>query len=280
MRRRAPFRVARLFAEILQCDRNPFVIHLLIFGTELLAAVGGAVEELDDIADRRPFGRLEPSGAADVDHAVEIEIIHVVEERTHRYTWRFIADAKHFGARADRRNMLVAPSAIFQPQARNSGAVQVEPDALRLRAIATKALGVRHFYRRDQIDDHANLLALGRVGGSEPNTKHETCEEEKLNRLSHLGNPFPKGENRSLSRERGPDHPLAQSPRWNSHLPPRFTPFTKKFLPWPTGRIPPCLGCKLRNVRASAKPHASAQRRRWRESYSPKYLSATAMPSS
>src|SRR5262245_1122968 len=202
MRRRAPFRVARLFAEILQCDRNPFVIHLLIFGTELLAAVGGAVEELDDIADRRPFGRLEPSGAADVDHAVEIEIIHVVEERTHRYTWCFIADAQHFGARTDRRNMLVAPSAIFQPQARNSGAVQVEPDALGLGAIAAKTLGVRHLYRRDEIDDHANLLALGRVGGSKPNTKQQACEKEKLNRLSHLGNPFPKGENQSVTRTR------------------------------------------------------------------------------
>src|SRR5215510_39655 len=224
-------RFARLFAEILQRDRNPFVVHFLILGAELLAAVGGAVEELDDVADRRPFRRLDPGGASHVDHAVEIEVIDIVEERAHRYTERFVADAQHFGARADRRNMLVAPSAVFQPQAGNRGAVQVEPDALRLRTIAAEALRVRHFYRRDQIDDHANLLALGRVGGSEPNTKQKTRQEEKLKRLSHLGNPFPKGEN-NLSGERGPDHPLVQSPPWNSQPSSRFTPFTKKFLQW------------------------------------------------
>jgi hypothetical protein len=161
----------------------------------LLAAVGGAVEELDDVADLLPFGRLDPSGASHVDHTVEIEIIDIVEERTHRYTWGLIADAQHFGTRSDRSNMFVAPSAVFQPQARNSSSIQVEPDALGSCAIAAKALGVRHFYRRDEIDDHPNLLALGRMGGRQPNTKQETCENEKFKRLSHLRNPFPKGEN-------------------------------------------------------------------------------------
>src|SRR5262245_8046488 len=183
---------------MLQRDRNPFVVHFLILGAELLAAVGGAVEELDDVADRRAFGWLNPGGAAHVYHAVEIEIIDIVEERTHRYPECFIANTQHFGARADRRDTLVAPSGVFQPQARNSGAVQVEPDALRFRAIAAQALGVRHFYRRDEIDDHADLLALGRLRRSETNTRQETCEEEKLNKLSHLRNPFPKGENQSV----------------------------------------------------------------------------------
>src|SRR5438477_10213 len=132
-------RFARLFAEIFQRDLNPFVIHVLIFGAELLATVAGAVQELDDVADRRSFGRLDPGGASHVDHAVEIEVIDIVEERTHRYTECFIADTQHFGARADWRDMLEAPSAVFQPQARDSGAVQVEPDALGLRAIAAKA---------------------------------------------------------------------------------------------------------------------------------------------
>src|SRR5262245_47638789 len=113
--RRAFFRFARLFAEILQRDRNPFVVHFLILGAELLPAVGGAVEELDDIADLLTFGRLDSRGASYVDHTIEIEIIDIVEERTHRYTWGFIADAQHFGARADRRNVLVTPPSVFQP---------------------------------------------------------------------------------------------------------------------------------------------------------------------
>jgi hypothetical protein len=64
------------------------------------------------------------------------------------------------------------------------------------------------------------------VGGSEPNTKQETCENEKFKRLSHLRNPFPKGEN-ELSAERGPDHPLESEPTMELALPAPVHPVHK-----------------------------------------------------
>src|SRR4051812_636065 len=123
-----------LFAEIFQRDLDPFVIHFLVLAAELLAAVGGAMEELDDVGDRCPFGRLDACGAAYVDHAVEIEVIDIVIELPHRHTpGGLVTDAQHFGARARRWNVLKAPSASLEPETRNRRAIQLKPDSLGLR---------------------------------------------------------------------------------------------------------------------------------------------------
>lgn len=43
---------ARLFTEVFQRDLDSFIVHLLVLGTKLFAAIGGAVEKLDHHTDR------------------------------------------------------------------------------------------------------------------------------------------------------------------------------------------------------------------------------------
>lgn len=73
-----------LLSEVFQGNLNSIVVHLLILGPELLAAVGGAVEKLADLANWRVWLAFEKSGAADVDRAVEIEVVDVLIELAHQ----------------------------------------------------------------------------------------------------------------------------------------------------------------------------------------------------
>src|SRR5579871_1960003 len=70
-----------LFAEILQRDLDAFVVHLLVFGLRLLAALRAAMIELDYIRDRgarRPIERFDPRCRSHIEQAIEIEVNHVV----------------------------------------------------------------------------------------------------------------------------------------------------------------------------------------------------------
>src|SRR5262249_57661340 len=92
-----------------------------------------------------------------------------------RYPARCVADPEKLGARANRGDMLIAPAAVFETQARDGrDAVLIEPDALGLGAISAEVLGIGHFYPRHQIDDDPNLLALGCIGGWEADAEQET----------------------------------------------------------------------------------------------------------
>jgi hypothetical protein len=67
---------ARLFAEILQGDLDPIVVHLLEVGLELFAALRAAMKELDDMRNRtrRSINRFDLRRRSDVNEAVQIVI--------------------------------------------------------------------------------------------------------------------------------------------------------------------------------------------------------------
>src|SRR5262249_15994310 len=96
--------------------------------------------------------------------------------------------------------------------------------------------------------------------GANPTPNRRLARRGSLRGCRIWETPFRKG-GTNLAGEGGPDHPVAQSPRWNSQPPPRFTPFTKKFVPWLASRATlqtsPCV--------AGAEPQPSAERRHLRE---------------
>src|SRR5258707_129647 len=73
-----------LFAQVLEGDLNALVVEFLIVATELVAAVGGAMEELADRSDRRMRLSLELGRAADVDSAIEVDVVDVMVDLTHQ----------------------------------------------------------------------------------------------------------------------------------------------------------------------------------------------------
>src|SRR6185503_20344937 len=102
----------RLLAEILQGNLNSVIVHLLILGPEFLAPVGGTMEELDHHPHRSLPWPLDPRRAADVDHAVEIEVVDVMIELVHLdASGGLIADAQHLRARTNGGYVLVTPPA-------------------------------------------------------------------------------------------------------------------------------------------------------------------------
>jgi hypothetical protein len=73
--------VTRLFSEILHCDLDAIVVHLLVFGLRLLTTLRAAMEELDHIRDwgtRRPIERVDPRRRSHIDQTVNIKVSHVV----------------------------------------------------------------------------------------------------------------------------------------------------------------------------------------------------------
>ena len=67
-RHRARSLAARsLLAQIFECDLDALIIELLVVGAELIAATGGAVEELGYHSDRRVRLTFEPRRAANID---------------------------------------------------------------------------------------------------------------------------------------------------------------------------------------------------------------------
>src|SRR5580704_6149934 len=170
-----------LFAQVFQRELDSFVVHFLIVGTILIAAAGAAMEELNYHTDRPPRRTFNLGRASKVYRAIEVIIDHVVVEGANRYSGCLIADAKHFGSRSYRGDVLVAPNAILIPQARDGRrALALEPDALGSRSVAVKVLGVRHFDCRHEVDDNTHLLTLGGLCGRECKTEQQDCKQQGL----------------------------------------------------------------------------------------------------
>jgi hypothetical protein len=64
-----------LFAQVLECDLDAFIIELLIVSAKLIAAIGAAKEELTDQSHRSMRLSLEECRASDVHRAVEIKVV-------------------------------------------------------------------------------------------------------------------------------------------------------------------------------------------------------------
>src|SRR5262245_52287536 len=122
-----------LFAQVLECDLDAFVVELLIVGAKLLAAIRGAIEELYDPADRGMRFPFKLGRAADVNRAVEIKVVDVVIELANQQSRHgLVANAKHFRACADWGYVLVTPANfVIETETGNRCAVGVETDTLR-----------------------------------------------------------------------------------------------------------------------------------------------------
>lgn len=83
--------VGWLLTKMLESDLNALIEKLLIFPTELIAAIGAAMEELRHCPDRRMRLALDLCGAAHIGHAVEIVIDDIVVDLTHHYAYRRLA---------------------------------------------------------------------------------------------------------------------------------------------------------------------------------------------
>src|SRR5262245_62000298 len=71
------------FAQVFEGDLDAFVVELLIVAAKLIAAIGAAMEELGDHPDRGVGLAFEPGRAANVDRAIEVEIVDIVVELAH-----------------------------------------------------------------------------------------------------------------------------------------------------------------------------------------------------
>src|SRR5262249_10912837 len=111
----------RLLPKILERDLDAVVVHLLVLGQELLAALCAAMEEADDVANRDttgPIDRVDFRRRSDIEKTVEIEVIDVIIQGTDvDAPQRLVADAEHFQAVAFRRDIFVAPPTILKPDA-------------------------------------------------------------------------------------------------------------------------------------------------------------------
>src|SRR6266446_10602645 len=141
-RRRHCTASARLFSKILKRDLDAFVVHLLVLGLELLAALCAAMEEPDDVRNRdttRPIQRVDLRRRSDIEKTVEIEVVDVVIQGADVYApQRLVADAEHFRPVALRRNVFVTPPTFLKPDTASRGAATFEPDALCPRAVSRK----------------------------------------------------------------------------------------------------------------------------------------------
>ncbi len=92
--------VRRLFSEILKRDLDALVVHLLVLGLELLAALCAAMEESNDVRNRdttRPIDCVDFRRRSDIEKSVEIEVIYVVIQGADICApQRLVADAEHF----------------------------------------------------------------------------------------------------------------------------------------------------------------------------------------
>src|SRR5215467_11319397 len=176
------------FTKILQCNLDPLVVHLLEVVSELLSALGTAREELDDVSNwRAALDRLDPGGGPYIDEDVEIVIVHVVEQGVDiDPARRFIADAQHLGTIAHRRDVLIAPTAVLQPNAADGCTLTFEPHALGLCAVSGEILGKRHLHGSHQVDGLSHVLAFRRLGGSKHGAKKQAGNDETVSFLKHM----------------------------------------------------------------------------------------------
>src|SRR6266849_7169076 len=182
--------VRRLFSEIFKRDLDAIVVHLLVLGLELLAALCAAMEEPDDVRNRdttRPIDRVDLRRRSDIEKTVEIEVIYVVIQGADVYApQRLVADAEHFQPVALRRNVFIAPPTFLKPDTASRGATAAfEPDALGPRSVSRKTFRVWQFDGRDQMDDVAHVLAFGGGYGRTGNAWQQDCQHQKHRFLEH-----------------------------------------------------------------------------------------------
>ena len=127
------------------------------------------MEELADHSNRGVRFTVKPGCAPDVDRAIEVEIVDVVVELTHKQApHRFVADAQHLRSGADGSDVLVAPpDFVIETQARNGCAIGVQVHPFGARQVVAQVLRERHFYSGNQVDDHSHLLSLGSLRRSD-----------------------------------------------------------------------------------------------------------------
>src|SRR5215831_12319525 len=166
---------SRLFSEIFKRDLDAVVVHLLVLGLELFAALCAAMEESDDVRDRgttRPIKSIDLRRRSDIEKTVKIVVNYVVIQGANVYApQRLVADAEHFQPVALRRNVFIAPPTILEPDTAGRGATATfEPDVLGPRPVSRKIFRVRHFDGGDQINDFAHVFAFrggsGRIGNA------------------------------------------------------------------------------------------------------------------
>ena len=147
-----------------------------------------------------------------------------------------VADAQHLRAVPYRRDVLVAPAPLLQPQA-GGGDAGVEPDAQGLRLVARQVLRKRHLHGGDQVDDDAHLLALRRLRRDERATEQKAGEENWLGVSKHC--KFPPKDPRTARRRRGTSVPRLASGKAHGrtrHIPERFAARANKNRQWPRTR--------------------------------------------
>src|SRR5262249_38153142 len=164
-----------LLAEILQGNLDTVIVELLIVAAELVAAIGPTMKKLTDDPDRGMRLALEFGGAADVNGTVEIIIINVMIDLPDlQPVGRLAPDTEHLGPRANTCNVLVTPPLlVVEPQAGGCGAIGVELHALGAGDIVAQIGREWHFRAGNQIDDHADLFALGGMSLHEPGATRE-----------------------------------------------------------------------------------------------------------
>src|SRR5215813_8744851 len=180
-----------LFAQIFERHRDAVVIELLVIAAKVAAAIGPAMKILRHHTDWRVRLAFESGRAANVDRAVEIEIVDIVVEIADQQSGHWlIADAQHRGARANWSYVLVAPSDfVIETQASDGCAVGIEINPLGPRGVVVQVLWKRHFHTSNHIDDHAHLLSLGPLRRAK--THHQSRRKrESPDRMGHLRESF------------------------------------------------------------------------------------------
>src|SRR5688572_24619859 len=133
------------FAQVLESDLDAIVVELLIFAAKLIAPIGAAMEELADHPDWGVRLAFEAGRAADVDRAVEVEIVDVVVEVAHHQAGDgLVADAQHLRSGADGGYVLEAPADfVIETQAGNRCPVGVQLHPLGARQVVAQVLRER-----------------------------------------------------------------------------------------------------------------------------------------
>ena len=99
-----------LFAEILQCDLEAFIEHLLVLAHRLFRALRAAMEELDHVCDRGGGLLLSSASIRVVDptstNPSRSKSTMIEQGPDKNATRRFVADTEHLGAIALRGDVL------------------------------------------------------------------------------------------------------------------------------------------------------------------------------
>ena len=175
----------RLLAEVLKCYLNTLVIHLLKLISELIAALGGSREELDNVSDGRAWFTFDLCGRTHVDETVKIVIGYVVVQSADiDAAGGLIAYAQHLRAVADWRNVFIAPPPLLEPNTASGRPIAVEPYAFGLCAVPGEVFGEWHLDGGHEVYDLAHIFSLCCARGGKDSQK-ETREKKIPNGLWH-----------------------------------------------------------------------------------------------